>query len=72
MKAMEEDPKQYLEEEEQEELPTAMALALQRAMQGELADDDQGTTSSGKKKSSRGNEQAEIIRRSLERLSDGK
>lgn len=73
MKAMEEDPTQYLEEEEQEELPTAMALALQRAMQGEMAEDDQGSASSGgKKKSSRGNAQAEIIRRSLERLSDGK
>ena len=71
MKQPEEDPRQYLEEEEdQEELPTAMALALQRAMEGGSEEDNQDTEIVSKKKPSRGNAQAEIIRRSLERLSD--
>lgn len=68
MKALTAAPEaETFQDESYEEMPTAMALALQRAMEG--AEEDQSDSSSTKKQRY-DDEQTEIIRRALERHSE--
>lgn len=68
MKALTTAPEaETFQDESYEEMPTAMALALQRAMEG--AEEDQSDSASTKKQRY-DDEQTEIIRRALERHSE--
>lgn len=59
-------------DEPEEELPTAMALALQRAMENSDVEDGEISAAISGKKHNRRNEQDDILKRALERHGSGK
>jgi small subunit ribosomal protein S1 len=64
MKAVTAPPAAASEQQEDEDMPTAMAVALQRAMESSDAEDEAQSSNEGKKSRS---EQDDIIKRALER-----